>query len=304
LTPASQMNHANALVLTEKVCYIARINIIYQNPPTELSSLDCISANRKLPCSLCAKRAKVSITFENSPVPTPFPSQPPSMPGPAKRSKTQRLKKKTEYVHVDRILSEFGESIWEIESLKLENQFRPEESYFPSLLKNAILDKFFFFPDLDSLVLVLKSHTWPFSDTYSQKLYDIILSELILIREERKHARIISRLRRINKEDEDEDEDEDESDDADDEEAEVVPEEAVTAPMIPRPISPVSLNISDKPNKPRPKPKPRQPLQSAKEVMETFGPQRTKRQVVVNDENEPIAEENTSSLRRSKRICR
>ncbi|KAF5354533.1 hypothetical protein D9758_011246 [Tetrapyrgos nigripes] len=53
----SNMDLAIALVLTETICYIACINRIYANPPISESSQDCITAKRKLPCSLCVKRA-------------------------------------------------------------------------------------------------------------------------------------------------------------------------------------------------------------------------------------------------------
>ncbi|KAF8063645.1 hypothetical protein FPV67DRAFT_1672655 [Lyophyllum atratum] len=44
----SQMDHSKARLLVERDCLIVRRNIIYQNPPLERTSLDCIEANRTI----------------------------------------------------------------------------------------------------------------------------------------------------------------------------------------------------------------------------------------------------------------
>ncbi|KAF9048057.1 P-loop containing nucleoside triphosphate hydrolase protein [Hymenopellis radicata] len=57
------MDPAKAEVLTETICLVAAKNRRWQNPPIETTSLTCIEANRPLPCSLCAKREGISVTF-------------------------------------------------------------------------------------------------------------------------------------------------------------------------------------------------------------------------------------------------
>jgi hypothetical protein len=61
------MEVAKALILTEMKCYDAVMNRIYQNPPREITLLNCLTAKQSHPCSLCATCAKVSLEF-----PTPL----------------------------------------------------------------------------------------------------------------------------------------------------------------------------------------------------------------------------------------
>jgi hypothetical protein len=69
--------------------------------------------------------------------------------------------------------------------------------------------------------------------------------------------------------------------------------------VIPQTAPLTTSDASNMPVQPRPKPRPRQKLESSKEVMESYGPQRNKRRRV-GDENENIAEE--MGLRRSNRL--
>lgn len=63
------LEHAKVLLLTEQQCYIAALNRIYQSPPLETTTLDCIAANRRLPCSLCATRNNIHLDFPTPPLP-------------------------------------------------------------------------------------------------------------------------------------------------------------------------------------------------------------------------------------------
>ncbi len=72
------MDYAKAVLLVETICYIAAINRIYQNPPTETSYLDCLTAKRRLPYSLCCSRGNIQLQFdaplypEGTMLPAPF----------------------------------------------------------------------------------------------------------------------------------------------------------------------------------------------------------------------------------------
>ncbi|KAF7358270.1 p-loop containing nucleoside triphosphate hydrolase protein [Mycena venus] len=95
------LEHAKTLVLTEKVCYNAVINGIYENPPLDTSTLDCIAAGRRLPCSLCATRNNTSLVFSApafSPgVELPLFVHPPAADPIATLDKALRLKKEREH---------------------------------------------------------------------------------------------------------------------------------------------------------------------------------------------------------------
>ncbi|KAJ7210266.1 P-loop containing nucleoside triphosphate hydrolase protein, partial [Mycena haematopus] len=83
--PSAPMETAKALMLVEKHCYYALINKHYGNPPLETTTLDCIAADRPLPCSLCLPRSDKVLTFAPSPSAIPFP---PLIP---QQSNTSRL---------------------------------------------------------------------------------------------------------------------------------------------------------------------------------------------------------------------
>ncbi|KAF5335894.1 hypothetical protein D9758_017548 [Tetrapyrgos nigripes] len=283
-TPPSSMNHAIALVLTEKICYIVCINKIYQNPPLELASLDCLTAKRRVPCSLCTVRGQINFTFDSSPIASPFPSAPPSV-NKSKSLKTLQLKKKTEYARVDLVLSQF------------------------STVLLSFLDKIFYFPDIVSLTDLLHSYSWLFCDAYVQQLYDIILSQLILIKDERRaqHIRDQARKKRKRRMDSDLDKDEDNVDDSSEVNEGVEQQDHESS--IPVDAIPLHLTQTDSPNKPsRPKPRPRpksKALESSKSVMESYGPQRTKRSKVDTagvEYGNDVKVETGMGIRRSNRL--
>ncbi|KAJ7794485.1 hypothetical protein B0H14DRAFT_3496952 [Mycena olivaceomarginata] len=68
------MSLIKAKFLTESHCYIAFLNIHFQNPPIVTSRLDCLTAKRLLPCSLCLARSNRTLDFP-APLSTPkFPA--------------------------------------------------------------------------------------------------------------------------------------------------------------------------------------------------------------------------------------
>ncbi|KAF8192853.1 hypothetical protein K438DRAFT_1969970 [Mycena galopus ATCC 62051] len=83
------MEHARALLLVEQTCYYVFFNRHYGNPPLETTSLDCIAANRLLPCSLSSSfgqnlgfrcttlcyRVPTTIPFDIGCGATPFPQK-------------------------------------------------------------------------------------------------------------------------------------------------------------------------------------------------------------------------------------
>ncbi|KAF5347838.1 hypothetical protein D9758_013821 [Tetrapyrgos nigripes] len=314
LMPPSEMNHATALVLTETICYIARINIIYQNPPLELSSLDCITAKRKLPCSLCAHRAGITVEFPPSQTPSAFPSSDAKLSSAKNSDQSLKLTKKEREDAAD-ILIKFGDTIYDTESLNDAYWFRPKASYFPLSLQTEILNRFFYISHLDSLISILKTHDWSFSNDYAERLYDIILSKLIQIQAQRKSKQAQTNRKRKRTSnakklaegpgDSEESGASEESDKDDLITVETQPihvEEHISESRNNDNTAPV-LQDSVQPNI-RPQPRLRAPpakQQSAKEVMDSFGPHCTKRKAVVNSENVD-GDSDDNQLRRSSRL--
>jgi hypothetical protein len=128
------LDRSKALVITEKYCYIACVNTCYANPSLDpsrpdLSRLDCITAGRRLPCSLCLSRlGGGSLVFLPSPLsagsaPLPSLTAPrmvPNLPSPKK----DKLKKKEREAAEKQLLT-FGESIRQIERQSESHKYRP-----------------------------------------------------------------------------------------------------------------------------------------------------------------------------------
>ncbi|KAJ7143996.1 P-loop containing nucleoside triphosphate hydrolase protein [Mycena epipterygia] len=136
------LEHAKALVLTEKQCYIAALNHIYQNPPSETATLDCIAAQRRLPCSLCAERENLHPTFSAPPLPAgielPLFISPPVNPMSPQEKKLKLTKKERE--QAEPALAEFGETVRRAERRNAAHRNRPKSSFFPQSIMNSVLD--------------------------------------------------------------------------------------------------------------------------------------------------------------------
>lgn len=186
------MEHAKALVLVEKRCYIAAINRIYQNPPLETSTLDCIAAKRRLPCSLCADRDEISLNFDPSPLPRGV-TLPPFTPAVSKNSTTlSAAQKKLKLTRKERKLAEtaltaFGETVRIAERKHITNQNRPKSSFFPTSVSNSILDKFLSINSLASLTVIIES--WLFSAGYAAPLYNVVEKLQTTMNAQRKQAK-------------------------------------------------------------------------------------------------------------------
>ncbi|KAF7372288.1 P-loop containing nucleoside triphosphate hydrolase protein [Mycena venus] len=111
------LEHAKALLLTEKECYIATLNRIYQNPPLETTTLDCITAQRP--------------------------------------DKKLKLAKK-EHKKAESTLADFGETVRQAERKNRAHQNQPRSSFFPTSVIRALLDDLSF-DSLEKLEPVLQS---------------------------------------------------------------------------------------------------------------------------------------------------
>ncbi|KAK7006543.1 P-loop containing nucleoside triphosphate hydrolase protein [Favolaschia claudopus] len=187
------IEHSAALVLSESKCYIATINRIYQNPPLETSTLDCISAKRLLPCSLCAKRKKINIEYAPLPLPTdmtlpPFiaPATPQSAPLTPEEKKLKLTRKERDPVML--ALEKFAEDVRRTEQHHPDNHHRPKSSYFPSSMREHLAGKLLALDSLFALRALLTS--WNFASTYAGSLYDLVVELQATIRSDREAARV------------------------------------------------------------------------------------------------------------------
>ncbi|PPR04699.1 hypothetical protein CVT26_015024 [Gymnopilus dilepis] len=202
-TPAV-FDKSKALVIVEKSCHIACINVCYENPSADpsrpnLPTLDCIAAGRRIPCLLCQQRqGSSSIDFPPSPMPPDLPSLPiltaPHTRRKASASKKDKLTKK-ERALAEEHLVKFGDSLWSTERRLDGNQYRPRSSYFPPRILSVILDALLIihFPaDLDSLL----AGSWIYLSTHGRSLFDAIIDIQSSINTQRMTSKELALMKR------------------------------------------------------------------------------------------------------------
>ncbi|KAK6992369.1 hypothetical protein R3P38DRAFT_2570403, partial [Favolaschia claudopus] len=220
---ANSMNSAMAQFLTESHCYIAFLNKHYQNPPLSTSSLDCIAANRALPCSLCLQRSEQNLDFPAPPDTPRFPplAAPDSSSKPANSSSKSRLTR-DERKLAKKHLQKFGTRLQQLEHKRGRFLEHPRSLFLPSSIQSTLLDKMLSISSLSDLQSTV--HTWRHRDSHCMSLYQVILeiqTEIGVDRDEAREARnAAARAKRREKrkaeetEDDEEEADEDGEDDA------------------------------------------------------------------------------------------
>ncbi|KAF8994245.1 hypothetical protein BDZ89DRAFT_1180513 [Hymenopellis radicata] len=175
-------------LLLETVCYIASLNRTFQNPPLDVSTLDCRQANRQLYCSLCRERYKTTpFSSFNVPIHPPF-LDPPAKLAPVKPNPRQSLRPRKERPLVQPIFIAFGTRVMENQMFEPENEYRPEATYFPAALITALLDNLLKLYTQDSLDILLDAHDWPFRESHGHDLWNTFLDQQMRILELRKKA--------------------------------------------------------------------------------------------------------------------
>lgn len=175
------------------MCYNAVINRIYENPPLDTSVLDCIAAGRRLPCSLCAARNNISLTFSAPALPPgvelPLFVHPPAVDPITTLDKKLRLKK-TEREHAESVLKEFGETVRRTERKLGAHQHRPKSSFFPTSVIRSVLNVLLTLDSLEKLEAIIAS--WVFATGYRVRLYAVIHTLRTNIVLQRETARLVS----------------------------------------------------------------------------------------------------------------
>lgn len=159
-TKIVRMDHSKARLLVEKGCIIALRNVIYRNPPLELSKLDCIDAARAVPCSRCLPRSNVVLEFTTHPSQqsfTPFrvPERlPPLLPPPVIPSQVQKadppLTKKMRE-HAMEAFDIFRDRVRRHEKAFDTAGRAPRSSYLPTHLVASIVNKLLSLTTVDDI---------------------------------------------------------------------------------------------------------------------------------------------------------
>ncbi|KAJ7633588.1 P-loop containing nucleoside triphosphate hydrolase protein, partial [Mycena polygramma] len=167
------MNLTKARFLTEPDCLNAFLNIHYQNPPLEVTRLDCIAANRPLPCSLCLARTEKTLKFPAPPSTPKFPAlKSSSKTGTrAKLSKKLKLTRKERESASDELLSFRNSLRWQ-EHKRGNFTHHSQGMFLPPTIQTVLLDQLLSISSLSSLQTIVSS--WRHCATHSPALYDTI----------------------------------------------------------------------------------------------------------------------------------
>ena len=278
-------------MIVEKRCYISRINICYGNPSLDpskpdLPHLDCITAGRRLPCSLCLLRqGGGTISFSSEAV-FPILTPPKSAVVSKSRMKKKDTLSKKEWIAAEKHLQEFGNFIRQMERHSESHKYRPRSSYFPLDVLSSILDHLLVihFP---SHLKDLVEHSWIYYGTHRTALYDSIIDIQTRINVGRTNARELAKSKRHEKE----------------QAATVTEDENETGSLDIEPKGLIDQNSSnqqglnrkrqameDIANRPKRRRAPRAPQPSVAQVQELYGPRyKTRRRGVIED---PSGKEN------------
>ncbi|KAJ7721770.1 hypothetical protein B0H16DRAFT_1738054 [Mycena metata] len=186
---AKPLQQAKVEFLTEKICLNAAVNRVFENPPMDISNLDCIAAERPLPCSLCAARNDIVLDFPAPPLPPgvyfpPF-TAPTTDQHATLTDKKLKLTQK-ERAEIEPRLVQFGETVRRAERKLAAHANRPKSAFFPSSILKSILDSFFTFESFDNLATHVA--LWTFAGGYQVRLYALVHELRTTIQLQRKEA--------------------------------------------------------------------------------------------------------------------
>ncbi|KAF7334056.1 P-loop containing nucleoside triphosphate hydrolase protein [Mycena venus] len=285
LAAAEKQIAGKAEILTEKNCYIAAFNRIYKNPPIETSYLDCISAKRRFPCSLCATRNNITLVFPAPPllpgIELPLFAAPPAADPLSTLDKKMRLTKK-EREQAEAALLEFGRTVHRAERKLPANRNRPKSSYFPASLVRAILDRLLTLDSLAGLEKILTA--WVFATAYCVRLYAVVRGLQATISSQREKARLERNAKQratrqkkkavYDSELEEEEEREESVEESSSEDEVDHPRSSPVPPPSKRTRRVLEEVTNERPTRTHPPAKkaPRQPLQRASEVSQSYRP--------------------------------
>ncbi|KAJ7860963.1 hypothetical protein B0H14DRAFT_3134719 [Mycena olivaceomarginata] len=170
------MSLVKAKFLTESHCYVAFLNIHFQNPPILTSRLDCLTAKRLVPCSLCLARSNRTLDFP-APLSTPkFPALISSSPSKTRSGRSRNLKlTRGERETATLPFTKFRDSIRLEEHRKGKYLEHPRTMFLSLSIITSLLDNLLLIDspaDMEKLPLV---QNWRHSSAHSTSLYRVLL---------------------------------------------------------------------------------------------------------------------------------
>ncbi|KAJ7182392.1 P-loop containing nucleoside triphosphate hydrolase protein, partial [Mycena crocata] len=173
----SAMNNEKALMLTVKTCLIAFFNKMFGNAGAA-ALLDCIDAQRRLPCSNCRPRFVGPLFFPPSPLPigsqplAPFsdvspPIHPTTTTPPRSRKLTRAMR-----ATADAELRLFKKRVHKAERDRPVHGYTPASTYLPNPVITSLLDGFFTISSLETLATTIPK--WKFHSGHGPALLELI----------------------------------------------------------------------------------------------------------------------------------
>ncbi|KAK7028579.1 ATP-dependent DNA helicase RecQ, partial [Favolaschia claudopus] len=172
------MSTNKALMLTIKTCLIAFINKTYGNTG-ENALLDCIMAERQLPCSNCLPRFVGPLFFPPSSL--PIGALPPPLFLPANQARrpvstsapnSGHKLNKAMRARADADLRRFRDTVHKAERERVSHGYTPASSYFPNPTISAILDQFFAIATVETIKLIIPK--WKHYERHGLTLYLLV----------------------------------------------------------------------------------------------------------------------------------
>lgn len=153
--------------------------------------MDCIQAQRPVPCDLCCTRYKLPYNpcqFPSSSDETTLP--PFTVPSTASKTRKPRKKadnlKKVELEEVERALATYEQQLYAEERLVAPHRYRPRSLYFPNALQEAIASDLLKIKSCAALNVILALNSWPFIELQGSNLFDYISSLQKTVHSQRK----------------------------------------------------------------------------------------------------------------------
>ncbi|KAJ7762260.1 hypothetical protein B0H16DRAFT_1808887 [Mycena metata] len=162
-----------AELITEAHCYNAFWNRLYQNPPLETSTLDCITTKRPLPCELCRVRTNKTLLF---PAPDSAPNFPPLTPLTVPKPPTRAPKKlkltRKERESGEKKLKRFRDVLGVTEQRMGRFLEHPRIMFLPSSLVTVLLDKMLIIDSQAELELLVED--WCHRAVHPAELFEVV----------------------------------------------------------------------------------------------------------------------------------
>ncbi|KAJ7729326.1 P-loop containing nucleoside triphosphate hydrolase protein [Mycena metata] len=186
------MDPLKARLLTEVTCLNAVVNDHYGNPPLNTSTIDCIAANRPLPCSLCLPRSGKTLVFAAPPdapcfeaLAIPAPPAPSTFPlRPPKKNKLTKKERKPAAA----ALIEYRDTLCEEQHLIGNFTEHPISLFLPSTLQTTLLDKLITLESRTGFDTLIKD--WRHRELHGTTLFTLISKLRADTHDQREAARL------------------------------------------------------------------------------------------------------------------